>query len=133
MSGVAVIVELLTASAPLIAQVPASRIKAGDMPLKTALPAISVTQISSVPHWTVAMSGSEFNTDRVQVTVLAKTYPSLRAILRLVRTACAHTRGTVNGIAVDSILPEAEGPDFSDEEVSMVGGSRDFIVNWTSP
>lgn len=132
MSGVAVIVAKLKAHAPLTAVVASARIMAGNLPLNTALPAISVTQISSVPRNTVSMADSEFNTDRVQVTVMAKTYPSLRSILRLVLAACPHTRGTVNGIACDSITPEAEGPDFSDEELTMVAGSRDFNVTWTA-
>jgi len=130
-SGVAVVIAKMHAHAPLTAVAPASRIMAGDLPIKTQLPAISVTLISSVPHMTVAME-EDFNTDRVQVTVLAKNYPQMRQILRLVRAACPATRGTVGGIAVDSIYTTGEGPDFFDDELSIVGGSRDFLVRWTA-
>lgn len=130
MSGVAVIVGKLTGYGALTALVPTARIFAGDLPENTTLPAISVTQISSVP--TVKVNGAvSMNTDRVQVTVLAKKTPNLRDIMRQVRAACPHTRGTVNTIKCDSILPDIEGPDFSDDPVTMVGCSRDFIVRWT--
>lgn len=138
MSGVAAIRYLLANSVPLTAVVPAARIKAGELPLKTVLPAISVTQISSVPRLTVAMTEtSRLHTERVQVTVMVKNtdgepagsgYPSLRSILRLVLAACPNTCGTVNGVHLDSVLPAEEGPDIPDMEMSFITGSRDFIV-----
>lgn len=131
MSGPAVIRYLLANAAPVTAQVPATRIVSGLLPMKTALPAISVTQISGVERLPVDMPASgRFRTDRVQVTVLAKTYPSAKTILELARAACANVAGTVNGVAVDSILPDGVGPDFQDADAEICEQSRDFLVRW---
>lgn len=142
MSGVAVIRYLLANNAALVAAVPAARIVAGDIPLSTAMPAISVTQISGMPRNDVEMrSAHVLHTDRVQVSVLVRGsqgtppgggYPSVRSILRLVFAACPNTYGIVNGVNVDSILPDIEGPDLSDEESALYQGSRDFFVKWNS-
>jgi len=143
MSGVAVIRYLLANAAAVTAVVPATRIMAGDLPLKTVMPAISVVQISSLPRNTVKMNEpSVQHTDRVQVSVVFKGpegtptgagYPGVRALLKLVLAACPHTRGAVNGVDVDSILPDIEGPDLQDEATALYSGSRDFIVRWNSP
>lgn len=135
MSGVAVIRYLLANNAALVALVPATRIMAGDLPIKVVLPAISVTQISGTPRNTLAMNGGKLHSDRVQVTALVKGadqggggYSSLDAILSAVFDACPYTRGTVNGIDVDSTKPDIEGPDLSDPATSLLSRSRDFIV-----
>ena len=142
MSGVIVIRALLVASAPVVAVVPSTRIMAGDLPLNTVMPAIAITQISSLPHNTVYMREPRMqHTDRIQVSVLFKGpqgtpagtgYPGVRAMLKLVLAACPHTHGTVNGIDVDSIIPDVEGPDLSDDATALYSGSRDFIVRWNS-
>lgn len=143
MSGVAVIRYLLANNQAVLAVVPAPKIMAGDMPLNAVLPVITVMQISSVPRNTVKMNEARVqHTDRVQVSVLLKGsdgdpagagYPGVRSLLKLVLAACPHTHGTVNGIDVDSILPDVEGPDLSDDATALVSGSRDFIVRWNSP
>jgi len=143
MSGVAVIRYLLANAAAVTAVVPATRIMAGDLPLNTVLPAIAITQISSIPRNTVKMNDARVqHTDRVQVSVLLKGpqgtpaglgYPGVRALLKLVLAACPHTHGTVNSIDVDQILPDIEGPDLSDDASALYSGSRDFIVRWNSP
>lgn len=142
MSGVAVIVALLKASAPLTTIVPAARIMGGDLPLNTVLPAISVAQVSSVPRNTVAMGEPKvLHTDRVQVSALVKGpqgtppgvgYPGVKALMKMVLKACPNTRGTVNGISVDSIIPDTEGPDLSDDATAFYSSSRDFFVRWLS-
>jgi hypothetical protein len=141
-SGVAVIRSLLAANGAVIAVVPATRIMAGDLPINAVMPAISVIQISSVPRNTVKMNEPKIqHTDRVQVSVAFKGpqgtpsgtgYPGVRSLLALVLAACPHTRGTVNGVDVDSILPDIEGPDLSDDATALYSGSRDFIVRWNS-
>lgn len=140
MSGIVVIRALLVASAPLTSLVPAARIMAGDLPLNTILPAISITQISSVPRNTVAMNEPKvLHTDRVQVSVLLKGpqgsppglgYPGQKALLKLVLAACPNTSGIVNGIQTDSVLRDIEGPDLYDDASSLFSGSRDFVVKW---
>lgn len=133
MSGVAVLRYLLANNAPLIAVVPAARIIAGVIPQGTTLPAIGISQISGVENLTVAMAeGGIFRTDRVQVTVHASSYSSKKSILALVRTACAHQSGTVNGVKLDSILPDGEGPDLDDEAAVIYEQSRDFMVRWST-
>lgn len=142
MSSVTVIVNRLKAYAPLEAFLPDARIMAGELPLNTTLPAISVTLVSSLPRLIVAVPGTRvMNTDRVQVTVAAVAgqtatagtgYKGMKDILALVLAACGNYRGTVNGIKVDSILPDIEGPDFFNEAPAMALGSRDFIVKWSS-
>ena len=142
MSGVAVIRSLLAGSAAITAIVPATRIAAGDLPLNTVMPAIAVTQISSVLRLTLQMSETpKMHTDRVQVSVLFKGpegspagtgYPGVKALLKLVLAACPNQRGTINGVDVDSILPDLEGPDLQDDETALYSGSRDFMVKWLS-
>lgn len=142
MSSVAVIRSLLAASTAVTNVIPATKILAGDIQINTVMPAISVKQISGVSRNTVGMNGSKvMHTDRVQVSYLFKGpqgtpagagYPGVKAMGRLVLTACANTHGTINGVDVDSILPVAEGPDLSDMETALYSQSRDFVVKWRS-
>lgn len=137
MSGVSVIWYLLKTNSPILAVVPATRIMAGDLPVKMVLPAISVTQISSVPFNLLRTNeGNKMHTDRVQASVLFKGvgegagYPGLKAMMKLVLAACPGQRGTVNGVVVDSITPGMEGPDLYDDAVGVYSQSRDFLVRW---
>lgn len=140
MSGVAVLRYLLANNAPVLAVCPATRIMAGDLPLNTVMPAIAVMQISSVPLNTIRINESpKMHTERVQVSVLFKGpqgtpagagVPGVKALLKLVLAACPSQRGTVNGIAVDSITPDIEGPDLSDDATALCSQSRDFLVRW---
>jgi hypothetical protein len=131
MSGVIAIRALLANNANLLAVVPATKIMAGVIPLDTVLPAIGISHISTVERNTVAMDSAQvMATERVQVTVQAKSYADQKSILELVRKACPNTHGTVNGIEVDSILPEIAGPDLRDDELLIFVQSRDFIVKF---
>ena len=131
MSGVAVVRFLLANNAALIASVPAAKIMAGVVPLNTVLPAVSVMEVSGVPRNTVARNEpKQFIAERVQVSVLAKDYPTQKSLLALVRAALPLSRGTVNSFAVDSILPDVEGPDFYDDGTVIYMGSQDFIVKF---
>lgn len=130
MSAVRAVRYLLANNANLIAVVPATKIMAGVIPLNTVLPAISVSEISSIENTTVAMVPT-LMTSRVQVTVMAKTYATQKSILELVRLALPVSRGTVDTIAVDSIIPEGAGPDLRDDDAGIFIQSRDFIVRFT--
>jgi len=130
MSGVAIVRYKLSQYSALTAVVPAARIQAGVLPEGTALPLISVAQTSSTPLNQVAQT-SGLRTDRVQVTVEAASYPDVRTLLALVRAALPYTRGTVNGIACDSIVPDIEGPDGFDNNLMSYFQSQDYIVNWS--
>ena len=140
MSGVSVIWYLLKTNSPVLAVVPVARIYAGDLAIGTTLPAISVTQISSVPYNLLRINqAGKVHSDRIQVTCLFKGpegspagtgYPGVRALLLLVLAACPSQRGTVNSISVDSITPDIEGPDLYSEAEALYSGSRDFFVRW---
>jgi len=130
-SGVIVIRSLLAANSALTSQVPASRIMAGVIPLNTALPAISIAQISGVQRPTVGMNeATKFYTDRVQVTCMAKTYPVQKQILALVQAACPNTHATVNGVDCDSVIQDTIGPDIFDADQSLYFQSVDFKVTY---
>lgn len=131
MSAVKVIRNLLANHSSLTAVVPATRIMAGVLPQSTALPAIGITHISTTRRHTVAGGSNEYCSSRVQVTVMAANYPSKQSILELIRASLPRSRGLVNGVNVDSIILEMEGPDFSDSEVKIFMQSNDFIVNFT--
>lgn len=135
MSGAAAVWFLLKSDAP-IGGIPEARIKSGELPIKTELPAIAVTHVSSVPRLTVPANETVLHTDRVQVSWLFKSfetggagYPGVRAMDALIRAALPNTKGSVNGVNVDSILPDQAGPDLSEGDILQ--GSRDFIVKWT--
>ena len=135
----------------MIAVVPAARIKAGVLPLKTALPAISVTQISGQQYNTLAQDSASYMVrHRVQVSVIATTYESVKQILRLVRAALPQTRGTINGYGTDeiytpnwheyytivrgyqcdAIYPDTEGPDLYDFQTLTHQGSIDYRITF---
>lgn len=131
MSGVAIIQNLLANNIALLAQVPAARINAGVVPLATALPAVAVQEVSSVERTPVAMAGGTvFVTERIQVTVLAKTYALQKTLLGLVRAACPVSRGTVAGFACESVLPAPRGPDMFDAGDGIYMQTQDFIVSF---
>lgn len=131
MSGVAVVWSLLKTNAAVLAVAPAACIKPGILPENATPPVISIIQIDGIPSLTVAMNEpSQMITERVQVTVLTKSYQSKKSLLHLVTQALPDTKGTVNGVHVDSILPDSYGPDMDDTETSMFIQSRDFFVRW---
>ncbi len=131
MSGVKVVGYLLANNAPLTAEVPAEQILGGDLPLGTPLPAISIKEISSISRKTVAMNTAQkLWSDRVQVTVFARDYPTKNAILKLIRDALPNTRATVNGVDCDSIIDDIVGPDLDDIQKSIYQRSQDFIVKY---
>lgn len=128
MSDVKLIRYMLANNANLIAVVPEVRIFAGVVPLNTVLPAIAVNHLSTVERNTVAMNtATVLATSRVQVTVLAKSYASQKSILELIRKALPNANGIINGVNVDSILPDISGPDLRDDDAGIYMQSRDFM------
>ena len=112
--------------------IPAARIFAGAIPINTVLPAIAVTQVSGVQRNTLGMNAASYMvTDRVQITVLGKTYALQKSYMALVRAALPNTRGTVNGFSVDSILQDSDGPDLYDSAAVIYQQSTDFMVRFT--
>lgn len=130
MSAVKAVRHLLANNAGLTASVAATRIMAGPLSQGTTLPAIGITHVSTV-RWQNVTGPTGMARSRVQVTVMANTYPSLRAVLDLVRAALPRSRGAVNGVNVDQVIPDTEGPDFADEESGIFIGSHDVSVVFT--
>lgn len=127
--AVKVVRTLLAAHGALVAVVPAARVFAGVIPQETAAPAISVMHVSTTrPQMVGAASG--LAQSRIQVTVHADTYPRLRQVLDLVRAAVPRRPGTVATVAVVHVLPDAEGPDFTDANAKLYIGSQDFAVTF---
>ncbi len=128
MSDVKVTCHLLTNNAPLNAVVPAAKIYSGVIPLGTQAPAIGISHISTIRTHSISASGTELCRSRVQVTVQAATYPSQKAILKLVREALPNTRGTIASVDLDSLLHELDGPDWYDDASGLYAGSVDYMV-----
>ncbi len=131
MSGVAVVRYLLANNASLISVVPASKIMAGTLPIRTALPAISIRQISGSELKHIRRSDNELVTDRVQVSALASTYSQQKSILNQIRTALPATRGTINGVVVDSVQQDITGPDLYNEDPIIYEQSIDYLIKYT--
>jgi hypothetical protein len=131
MNGVAAVRSALVANAALIALVPAARIGSGVLPQGTALPAISITSVSSVDRNIPNPSTYRHVMERVQVTVMAATYPSQKTILKAVRKAAADTMPTVTGLVSVTIHTDSAGPDFMYDEASIYLGSQDFKVTYS--
>ncbi len=131
MNDVVAIRYLLSQNTALLAVVPAAKIMAGALPLGIVLPAIAVNHISTTERNNVEMKSAKvLATSRVQVTVQAKSYAEQKSILELVRKACPNTHATVNGVQVDSILPDIAGPDMRNDDLGIYMQSRDFIIKF---
>lgn len=131
MDGVAAILQLLTADAPLTALVPTARILPGVLPQDTVLPAISIMSVSGNDRNIPAPGADRRVVERVQVTVLAPDYPSQKAVQRAIRKAAADKIGvTVTGISGVTVHTDSAGPDFMNEAASIHMGSQDFRVEY---
>jgi hypothetical protein len=132
--GVVAIRWLLVNAAEITAIVPADWINGGLIPQGAVLPAIAITSVSKSERTTVAMNEAQvLITELVQVTVHSRVYSEAKHLLELIRRACANYRGTLNGVLVDSILPEGAGPDLRDDDTRVFAQSRDFTVRYAVP
>lgn len=131
MNGVAAVRGLLVSDVDLIGLVPPARIMAGVLPQGSALPSIAITPVSSVDMQTHDEPGQRFTTDRVQVTVMAATFPSLQAVLRAVKRAGDARRPIVSGLSGVVCRTDGQGPWFMDEAASIHIQSQDFRVSYT--
>jgi hypothetical protein len=134
MSVVTILFRLLQDSAPLVAEVPASRILAGVIPDTTALPAIGVLEVvtTELPHvdghspFTLAEAVGD-------VTVVAANYPELKRLVALVRKACNYRSGTVGSFSVVQVRRLSNGPDFSDVDAKFYTQTVRFEVIYQEP
>jgi hypothetical protein len=111
MSGVTIIGELLAAHTPLLEVVPSSQIKAGRLPDGIQLPALLVRTISVVERPTLKRGATVRTTERVSVAVRAASYREQRAVIGMVRKACAGKTGTIANVPRVSVLTAGTGPD----------------------
>ena len=130
MNGVIAVRSLLVADTRVTALVPFARIAAGMLPQGTDLPAISLMSVSSVDRNVPAPGSKRRVTERVQVTVLARTYPEVKAILAAVRTAAADQMPAIDGLTEVIVHTDSAGPDFLDEETGIHMQTQDFRVSF---
>lgn len=124
-----VVMALLKADATLVALVPVGRMHQGFIPQGSALPALSLRNISDNDRQTI--SGNEatvMETGRIEVTVAAKDYPTKERLIGAVRKACENKRGVINGITVNNVRNAGLGPDLDNEEASIFGRSIDLMI-----
>jgi hypothetical protein len=129
MNSEKVIYELLKTNAPLVAAVPVARIYSGLIPLSATLPAIAYNHISTVQDTSIGLTTLKVRS-RVQITVAAKTYPEIKNIVKLVKTACNNRQGTFNTVKTDSVILENVGADYRDDSAGIYYGTIDFRVNY---
>jgi len=131
MNGVVVLRQLLAGHAGLTALVPATSIGAGYLPQGTALPAVSITSVSSTDRNLPSQGATRHVSERVQVTVLAADYPSQKAVMAQVKKAAASKFPAVSGISAVTVHTDGQGPDFMDDAASIYMGTQDFRVTYT--
>lgn len=130
MSGVIIARRLLTDNATLVAAVPVARIISGIIPQGTALPCISLLDISSTDRHTLAAGSSIKVTERVQITVMGATYQAVKSTLALVRKACRNKAGTVGVYTLVTCRLDGKGPDFSDPVAGFSMQSQDTLITF---
>lgn len=129
MSGVAILRALLAADAAVLAITP--QVVAGVLPQGAALPALSVSEISSNEFTTTARNlPTKLIRERVQVTALAKDYAIMKKLLKAAALGRGTHTGTVLGFLVRSILPEGVGPEIPPADDGIYEQSRDFMVTF---
>jgi hypothetical protein len=130
MNRVIAVRSLLVADTGLTALVPVARIAAGMLPQGTDLPAISLMSVSSVDRNVPAPGSKRRVTERVQVTVLARTYPETKAMLAAIRKAAADQMPAIDGLTDVTVHTDSAGPDFLDEETGIHMQTQDFRVSF---
>lgn len=130
MNGVIAVRSLLVGDLRVTALVPPERIAAGALPQGTVLPAIALMSIGSVDRNIPSPGPKRRVTERVQVTVLARTYPEAKAIIAAVRAAAADRMPQIDGLSAVTVHTDSAGPDFLDEETGIHMQTQDFRVSF---
>ena len=129
-----VIYALLTGNAGVTALVggalPSARIYAGRLPQNTTMPAIAYETISGTELTPINAfaAGYQVMRTRMQVTVLAKLYSDVKAVLEAVRLACLYKSGVIAGVTVLSVTRDSVGADLRDDQTGLYMQSIDFMV-----
>lgn len=131
MSGVAIIRQLLADRAEMLAVLPAAKVIAGTIPQNTVLPALGVSEVSSNEQWTTARNlRVKMIRERVQVTIQAKDYSTMKRLLKVASLGAGVHTGMVKGISVRSVLPDGVGPEIPVGDDGIYEQSRDFMVTF---
>ncbi len=130
MNGVIAVRSLLVADTGVTLLVPVARIAAGMLPQGTDLPAISLMSVSSIDRNIPAPGAKRRVTERVQVTVLARTYPEVKASISAVRQAAADQMPAIDGLFDVTVHTDSAGPDFLDKETGIHMQTQDFRVSF---
>lgn len=130
MNGVVAVRALLVAHTPLTSLVPVAQIVAGVVRQGSALPALSLMSVSSIDRNIIKPGAVRRVTERVQITVLAATYPAAKAILKAVRQAAADRSPATTGITQVIVHTDSAGPDFLDEQAGIHMQTQDFRVSF---
>lgn len=131
MNGVAAIRHLLASHTGLTGLVPAARIVTGLLPQGTTLPAVSIMSVSAVDRNLPNPGATRHVVERVQVTVMAANYSSLKAVMAQVKKAGADQMPAVAGIASVVVHTDGMSPDFLNEEASIYLQPIDFRIDFT--
>ena len=130
MNGVIAVRSVLVADTGVTALVPVARIAAGMLPQGTDLPAISLMSVSSVDRNIPAPGPKRRVTERVQVTVLARTYPEAKTLIAAIRAAAADQMPAIDGLFDVTVHTDSAGPDFLDEETGIHMQTQDLRVSF---
>ena len=131
MSATAIVRTLLLQRTSIAYLVDPSKIRVGEVPLRTGLPAINITDLSANEIPTV--SRQSLNTTiraRVQVTVYASTYQQQEELLLVCKMGVGVHNGTLGNYTVDSVLPLDVGPAILPGDSGIYERSRDFMVTF---
>ncbi len=130
MNGVIAVRILLVGDTGVTALVRPARIAAGMLPQGTDLPAISLMSVSSVDRNIPAPGPKRRVTERVQVTVLARTYPEAKTLIAAIRAAAADQMPAIDGLVDVTVHTDSAGPDFLDEETGIHMQTQDLRVSF---
>lgn len=130
MSGTDLIDALLRKSEPLIAAVPADRIKGGSLAPDILLNTLLIREVTSVDRQQLKQGSIVRTVGRISVTVRAKSWRDQRAIIRLVRAACVGDRHIeLPGVTKVSVRTAGRGPDMTGPGQSFEQ-TQDFRVGF---
>lgn len=134
MSGVQVIRQLLLADGDVTALVSPtdkpSRISPERLSQGVKIPALEITEVSSVDLNIDSPGSVRFVTDRVQVTGHANSYAELVALMAAVKKACADQRPTVSGLTNVTVHTDGSGQTGVSPITSKRAKTQDFRVKF---
>ena len=104
-----------------------NRIYPVRLPQDATFPAIVYTRISSIRH---SAMGSDCGIveKRIQVSSWGKTYAAANALAEAVRDALQRFRGTVDGVVIQDIFVDGDGPETWEDDAEAWQGVCDYRV-----